>query len=123
MGLQEAIRAAQAKQYSGKQPSSLEALFMLHLSQAPLQFMPVREYKFHKERKFAFDFAWPEQKIACEIEGGTDHRSRHTSPEGYARDCEKYNEAALLGWRVYRFTGKQVKSMQAIDFMRRVLTQ
>lgn len=69
---------------------------------------PVREYRFKPERKWRFDFAWPTAKIAVEIEGGTRHRSRHTSGAGFQADCEKYNEAAFHGWLVLRLTTEMV---------------
>lgn len=76
-----------------------------------------REYRFHEERKWRFDFAWPEWKIAVEIEGGTFSQGRHTRGVGFADDCRKYNSAALLGWRLFRFTTGQVKAGYAIDTM------
>lgn len=70
--------------------------------------MPVAEFRFHPERKWRFDFAWPDKRIAVEIEGGTFTRGRHVRPLGYECDCEKYNEAALRGWKVLRFTTRQI---------------
>ena len=61
-----------------------------------------REYKFHSVRKWRFDFAWPELKVALEIEGGIWAKGRHVSPRGFILDCEKYNEASSLGWVVLR---------------------
>jgi very-short-patch-repair endonuclease len=58
-----------------------------------------RELKFHPTRRWRFDFALPSQKLAIEIEG----RGRHQTVAGTRADCEKYNEAARLGWRVLRF--------------------
>jgi len=64
---------------------------------------PEKEYRFHPERKWRFDFAFIEQKIAVEIEGnawnvrGGGRHMRDT-------DLDKYNQAALLGWRVFRFS-------------------
>lgn len=69
---------------------------------------PIEEYQFHPPRRWRFDFAWIERKIACEIEGGTWIRGRHSRPAGYAADCEKYNQATLDGWRVFRFTTDMV---------------
>lgn len=66
------------------------------------------EYRFHPKRKWRFDFADPFQKIAIELEGGVWTGGRHTRPEGFTKDCEKYNAAALLGWRVFRFTTKML---------------
>jgi very-short-patch-repair endonuclease len=64
------------------------------------------EHKFHPVRRWRFDYAIPSRKIAIEYEGVFGGRSRHTSVVGYAKDCEKYNHAAMLGWRVYRFTAR-----------------
>jgi hypothetical protein len=80
-----------------------------------------REYRFHPKRQWKFDFAWPHAMIAVEIEGGTYSGGRHVRPEGYKRDCIKYNHSALLGWRVFRFTSDMVKSGEALDFIRGVL--
>ena len=66
--------------------------------------LPEREYKFHPERKWRFDFAWPEKMIAIECEGGIWSGGRHTRGIGFINDCEKYNEATILGWRILRVT-------------------
>lgn len=68
----------------------------------------VREYEFARPRRWRFDVAWPEQKVAIEIEGGSWIRGRHTRGKGYSDDCEKYNEAAFKGWAVFRFTTSQL---------------
>lgn len=65
---------------------------------------PVREYRFYSDRLWRFDFAYPDRKIAIEVEGGTWTGGRHTRGRGFEGDCEKYNTAELLGWRVFRFT-------------------
>lgn len=65
---------------------------------------PEPEYRFHDERRWAFDWAWSGILLAVEYEGGIWENGRHTRGEGFQRDCEKYNEAALMGWRVLRFT-------------------
>lgn len=31
----------------------------------------VREHRFHPTRRWRFDFAWPDEKVALEVEGGT----------------------------------------------------
>ncbi len=71
------------------------------------------EYRFHGKRKWRFDFALPEQKIAIEVEGGIWQNGRHNRAAGYTKDCEKYNAAALAGWRVFRFTSPMVKRSPA----------
>lgn len=61
------------------------------------------EYKF-SDRKFKFDFCITDHMIAIEYEGIQSAKSRHTSITGYSKDCEKYNLAQILGWRVLRYT-------------------
>lgn len=63
---------------------------------------PVAELHFHAARRWRFDYAWPEHRIALEVEGGVWSRGRHTTPAGFLADMEKYNAAAVLGWRVLR---------------------
>lgn len=79
------------------------------------------EYRFHPTRKWRFDFAWPEMMIAVEIEGGTWAGGRHSRGKGFEKDCEKYNEAAILGWTVLRFTTRQVTSGVAVETFTRAL--
>jgi very-short-patch-repair endonuclease len=68
------------------------------------------EYRFAPPRQWRFDFAWPDVKVAVEFEGGIWIKGRHTRGRGFENDCEKYNEAAARGWRVYRFTKGMVES-------------
>ena len=80
-----------------------------------------REYRFHPARRWRFDFAWPDRKIAVEVEGGTWSGGRHTRGSGFEADCDKYNAAALDGWKVFRFTGKHIDSGKAVLIMRAAL--
>lgn len=93
--------------------SPAEALFAFQLRSAKLP-DPVAEFRFHPERRWRFDFAWPERKIAAEIEGGTWTNGRHSRGSGFAADCIKYNNATLLGWRVFRFTTDMVRRGEAL---------
>lgn len=58
-------------------------------------------------RKYRFDFAWPEQMVAVEIDGG----QWKASGGRHARDTdrEKHNLAVCLGWRVLRYSGEMLK--------------
>lgn len=80
---------------------------------------PEREHRFHPVRLWRFDFAWPDQMLACEVEGGTRSNGRHTRHEGYREDCIKYSEAALLGWRLIRATSDMVWDGTAIRLIER----
>lgn len=63
----------------------------------------------------------PEEWIAIEIEGGVWNQGRHSRGKGMEADMEKYNRAALLGWRVFRFTPAMVHSGVAIDTVREAI--
>ena len=80
---------------------------------------PVEEYRFHPTRKWRFDFYWPEFNFACECEGAVWVGGRHTRPQGFIKDAEKYNEAALMGIKVIRVTDKHIKDGSAINWIRR----
>lgn len=65
---------------------------------------PRTQYHFHPTRKWRFDYAFPDAKIAIEVEGGTWINGGHSRGGGQLKDREKFNAAGLLGWRVLRFT-------------------
>lgn len=96
----------------------------LYLETRLAQMLPgvswVYEYRFHPTRKWRFDFADKSRRIAIEVEGGTWAGGRHTRGAGFEGDCEKYNEATRLGWKVYRFTSAMVYDDRAIEYMLRV---
>ena len=102
--------------------STLEEELLFQMTQGGLP-VPVREPRFHPTRRWRFDFYWPDQKVACEVEGGTWGRgkSRHTTGSGFHKDCEKYNEAGLLGILVIRVDAKHIKDGDAIRWVERAL--
>jgi very-short-patch-repair endonuclease len=94
--------------------SYAEDLFGMHLRSAGIgNFAP--EYRFHPERKWRFDFAWPDIMLAVEIEGGIWAGGRHVRGQGFEDDLVKYNEAAKLGWIVLRYSTKQVTNGHALS--------
>lgn len=78
----------------------------------------VKEYKFHPTRRWRFDYAIPEHKIALEVEGGVWTGGRHTSPKGFLGDIEKYNTATLMGWRVFRTTPDDLYKLSTINLIK-----
>jgi hypothetical protein len=78
---------------------------------------PVSEYRFHPERRWRFDYAWPDLRIALEVEGGTWTKGRHVRGKGYEMDCEKYNTATLAGWRVLRVTTDMLNDGRALTLL------
>ena len=108
------MKTEEFRNLSGNGKSHLELLFSLQLQEAAAP-EPVREHRFNPPRKFRFDFCWLNIKLAVEIEGGTYKKSRHTSARGFKQDCEKYNQAELLGWTVLRFDSAMVNNLEAIN--------
>ena len=94
-----------------RKPSVLERTFLTRwLQLAGDQPEPVTEFVFAPPRKWRADFAWPDQRVLVEIEGGVFGKSRHTSGAGYTEDCHKYNAAQVAGYLVLRFTGTMVNN-------------
>ena len=81
----------------------------------------VSEYRFHPTRRWRFDYCWPNKKVALEVEGGTWVGGRHVTGKGYENDCEKYSEAAILGWKVIRATTSMLKDGRATLLLERAL--
>ena len=71
---------------------------------------PEREYCFHLTRKWRIDFAWPDRKLAVEIES-----SVHRIKSRFAGDLDKYNQLNKQGWMLLRYTAKMVDSGEAIN--------
>lgn len=99
--------------------SHIEATFALQVRAAKLP-APVTEHRFC-ERRWRFDAAWPEHMLAVELEGGVWTGGRHTRGSGFVADMEKYNRAAILGWKVLRFDAGAVKRGEAIRVVESVL--
>jgi len=88
-------------------PSRLEDHFLLLWKAAhgpPLE----REYRFHAERRWRADFAHLQARCLIEVEGGIWVNGRHNRAAGFNADLEKYLEASLLSWRVFRLGPDQI---------------
>ena len=94
--------------------SDLETLFAQQLDSAGLTGY-VREYQAIPGRKFRFDFAWKQERLLVEINGGTYNGGSHGRGVGINRDYEKHNLAVINNWRVLSFDTKQVKSGAALQ--------
>lgn len=64
----------------------------------------VKEHKFHPVRKWRFDYAIIDLKIAVEVDGAVWVGGRHNRAAGYIADMEKLNTATSMGWLVLRIT-------------------
>lgn len=113
---------------------------------------PEKSYRFHPQRNWAFDFAWPDAKVAVELEGGAHGRKvtchncgvdvRALRKDGspgkvvhtagwhgrvgrFNSDMEKYNEAQRLGWIVIRFSNENITGdpFKTLDYLRDIINE
>lgn len=87
-----------------------QKLLLLHVNAAKLP-LPVFEYQFHPTRQWKIDAAWPEYKLAVEIEGGIymGRGTGHRSITGFEAGLEKYNQLAIEGWFLIRILPEWLK--------------
>ena len=71
---------------------------------------PVPEYQFASPRKWRFDWALVNEKIAIEIQGGIFTGGRHVRGPSLLKEMEKLNAAACIGWRIIYLTPQQFNS-------------
>lgn len=99
-----------------RQPGSpLEAMLALHIRGERLP-APVREFQFHPTRKWRFDFAWPDVRLAVEVDGEV-----HRIKSRFHADLQKHASATLMGWTVLRVGGHQVRAGVAVQWVREAL--
>lgn len=83
---------------------------------------PAREHRFALPRLWRFDFAWPAQRLALEVQGGIFTGGRHTQGAALLREHEKLNAAAVLGWRVLFCTPRDVANGNATKLVALAIT-
>lgn len=82
--------------------SALESRILRWLKRARLP-QPVTQYRFVVgSRELRFDLAFPEKRIAIELDGFAFHGQR----ERYEQDRERDALCIVAGWRVLRFTAR-----------------
>ena len=78
---------------------------------------PVEEFRFCETRKWRFDFAFPDKKVALEVEGGVFSQGRHVRGAGFIADLAKYNQAASMGWRILRVVPEDLCMLDTIKLI------
>ena len=99
--------------------SELEDQLALQFDAVGLKYK--RQYRFHAERRWLLDFAFPRRKVSVEVEGGIWTGGRHTRGAGFEGDCEKQNEAVTMGWRYLRVTAKHIKNGEALRWTKELV--
>lgn len=90
---------------------------------------PVEEFRFHPGRKFAFDLCWVDERLALEIDGGLYGKGKpcvlckrravagHSSIQRIKSDMEKFNLAAVCGFRVLHCRPEQIASGEIFSWL------
>lgn len=105
--------------------SRLESELAGHLSVMGLR--PETQYRFHPERRWRLDFAFPDELVAVELDGGIfaaengGEIGKHARGAGRCKDMEKRNAAAEVGWLVLTYGPPHVRSGEAALQIERVL--
>jgi len=85
---------------------------------------PIEEYNFDAMigRRHRFDFAWPDRRVAVEVDGNAWH-TRGGGRHGTDADREKMNLAVSMGWRVFRFSPQMLENDPSrwIDMVKRAV--
>lgn len=83
--------------------------------------VPIPEFRFHPTRKWRFDFAFEQERIALEVEGGIWTGGRHTRGKGFTNDMIKYNSAGAMGWIVLRCQPSELLRAATIELIRQAI--
>lgn len=90
-----------------------EEMMALHLRANHIAFE--REVCLIPGRKWRVDFLLTPLRLVVEIEGGAWQVGRHQRPRGFEQDARKYNQLAIAGYTLLRFTTAMVQSGEAIE--------
>ena len=82
---------------------------------------PVAEFVFAYPRKWRWDWAWPLDGVALEVNGGVWVRGKHSRGAGQLNDFAKWSEGAARGWKVLHTTPADLESTVLCDQIRRAL--
>ena len=100
---------------TGKAP---EFLALLTHCKVPL---PEAEFRFAPPRRWRFDYRWPNQKLALEVQGGLFIGGRHSRGPALLKEHEKLNTAARMGYRILYTTPKQLVSFETATTIKQAL--
>lgn len=104
------VKKVPRKQNANKEKLALEAL--IHRYASGWGFTVQKEFFFHPVRRWRFDWYIPELRVAIEYNGlaiGNNQISRHQTVTGITGDCEKINQAQIMGFIVLQYTGLTLK--------------
>lgn len=105
------------KKYTRKKASDTKGIQHIKTVLKEYNFACTEENRFTELRRFRFDLAVVDLKLAIEYEGLMSGKSRHTTVTGFTQDTDKYNLAQAKGWTVLRYTTLNYKNFE-LDLLR-----
>jgi very-short-patch-repair endonuclease len=118
-----AVKVAKAER---RRESRLEAELRGNLE--AMQLAPVLQFRFHPERKWRMDFAFPDVMVCVDVDGGIfaaendQTAGKHARGAGIIKGFEKRNAAAELGYCVLCYGPPQVRSGEAALQIEKIVT-
>jgi hypothetical protein len=85
--------------------------------------VPIPEYRFAPPRKWRWDWAFVEAKVAIEQQGGLFSGGRHVRGPALLKEMEKLNAGACNGWRVLYCTPQEFASGAILESVEKCLAQ
>jgi hypothetical protein len=82
---------------------------------------PTPEFRFAPPRRWRLDYAWVDDFVGLEIQGGVFTRGRHTQGAALRDEYEKLNALAVRGWRMLFALPEQVDSGAIFETIRKAL--
>lgn len=82
---------------------------------------PVFEHKFCDDRKWRFDVAFVEHRVAVEIDGGIWIGGGHNRGAQIKKTWEKENEAQIMGWKILKCEPEDLCLVSTTDMIKRAL--
>lgn len=97
--------------------------FFCKLVKAELGLDVTLEHKFHDTRRWRFDYAILDHKIAIEKDGGVWMKGggAHSRPQNIIRDMEKLTQASVLGWVVIRRVPNELNTTETMNLIRQAI--
>lgn len=116
--IEQALAAGRAKPGRAKSgPSELELAFAQQISDHRLP-NPLREFQFMTSRDWRLDYAWPDFKLAVEVQGMV-----HRIKKRFLTDVEKLAYAQMHGWTVLLIAGQDIRSPRGVMWLATLLEQ
>lgn len=98
-----------------KKQTEAQRLLAIHLKELGIETVP--EFKFLTNRSYRFDLFWMAQRVGFECDGGM-YSGGHRHGEAIEIEHEKDRLAQLNGYRIFRFTNRQVLCGEAKEWIK-----